>query len=110
VYKILSEGLYRKHVDRIRARLDSLRARTLRQMERVGLRVDIAPPAGLFIWADAGMDTNVLTEKAMVHDLLLAPGSLFSPNQLPSTRMRINIATSQEPFVWEFLARELDRA
>ena len=28
----------------------------------------------------------------MQQDLLLAPGSLFSPNQLPSTRMRLNVA------------------
>ena len=106
-YKILSEGLYRKHVDRLRARLDSVRTKALRQMERVGLRVDQAPPAGMFVWVDAGCDTNVLTEKAMAEGLLLAPGSLFSPNQLPSTRMRLNVATVQDPAVWRFFEREL---
>ncbi|MES2325601.1 MAG: PLP-dependent aminotransferase family protein [Pseudomonadota bacterium] len=109
VYKILSEGLYRKHVERVRARLDGIRARTVRQMEKVGLRIDVAPPAGMFIWADAGRDTNVLTERAMAEGLLLAPGSLFSPSQLPSTRMRLNVATMQEPTVWTFLERELAR-
>ncbi|KQW93798.1 GntR family transcriptional regulator [Massilia sp. Root418] len=107
VYKILSEGLYRKHADRIRARLDALRGRTLRQMERVGLKVDVVAPAGMFIWADAGRDTNVLTAHAMAENLLLAPGSLFSPSQLPSTRMRINLAAMQDPAVWRFLEREL---
>ena len=107
VYKILSEGLYRKHVDRIRARLDALRGRTLRQMERVGLKVDVVAPAGMFIWADAGRDTNVLTSHAMAENLLLAPGSLFSPSQLPSTRMRLNLAAMQDPAVWRFLEREL---
>jgi DNA-binding transcriptional MocR family regulator len=107
VYKILSEGLYRKQVDRVRARLDAVRAKTVRQMEKVGLKVDLAPPAGMFVWADAGCDTNVLTERAMAEGLLLAPGSLFSPNQLPSTRMRLNVATMQEPMVWQFLEREL---
>ena len=107
VYKILSEGQYRKHADRMRARLDSVRGRTLRQMEKLGLRIDQAPPAGMFVWVDAGVDTNLLAEKAMAEGLLLAPGSLFSPSQLPSTRMRMNIATSQEPAVWAFLGREL---
>ncbi len=107
VYKVLSEGSYRKHADRLRARLDSLRAKTLRQMERIGLKVDGSPPAGMFVWADAGCDTNVLTERAMAHNLLLAPGSLFSPKQLPSTRMRLNVAAMQEPAVWRFLEREL---
>jgi DNA-binding transcriptional MocR family regulator len=107
VYKVLSEGSYRKHADRMRARLDGIRAKTLRQMERVGLKVDASPPAGMFVWADAGCDTNVLTERAMAHNLLLAPGSLFSPKQLPSTRMRLNVAAMQEPAIWRFLEREL---
>jgi DNA-binding transcriptional MocR family regulator len=107
VYKILSEGLYRKHVDRVRGKLDAVRAKTVRQMERVGLTVDLAPPAGMFVWVDAGCDTNVLTERAMAEGLLLAPGSLFSPSQLPSTRMRLNVATMQEPAAWAFLERAL---
>jgi DNA-binding transcriptional MocR family regulator len=109
VYKILSEGLYRKHVDRIRVRLDSVRVKTVRQMEKVGLTVDLAPPAGMFVWVDAGMDTNLLAERAMAEGLLLAPGSLFSPSQLPSTRMRLNVAAMEEPSAWEFLERELGR-
>ncbi|MDQ1919016.1 aminotransferase-like domain-containing protein [Massilia pseudoviolaceinigra] len=109
VYKVLSEGLYRKHVDRLRGRLDQVRARTVRQMEKVGLKVDVAPPAGMFVWADTGIDTIALAERAMAEGLLLAPGALFSPSQLPSTRMRMNVSTSQEPGVWEFLARELGR-
>ena len=109
VYKVLSEGSFRKHSDRVRTRLDGIRAKTIRQMERVGLKVDVASPAGMFVWADAGCDTNVLTERAMAHNLLLAPGSLFSPKQLPSTRMRFNVAAMQEPAVWRFLERELDK-
>ncbi|NVD97143.1 PLP-dependent aminotransferase family protein [Massilia sp. BJB1822] len=109
VYKILSEGLYRKHVERIRSRLDSLRSRTVKQMERVGLTVDVVAPAGMFVWADAGCDTNVLTERALSENLLLAPGSLFSPNQLPSSRLRLNVAAMQDPAVWRFLQRELAR-
>ena len=107
VYKVLSEGSYRKQADRIRARLDGVRAKALRQMERVGLKPEAATPAGLFVWVDAGRDTNVLTERAMAQGLLLAPGSLFSPKQLPSTRMRLNVAAMQEPAVWRFLEREL---
>jgi DNA-binding transcriptional MocR family regulator len=109
VYKILSEGLYRKHLDRIRARLDAIRARTVRQMERVGLALPVTPPAGMFAWVDAGRDTNLMAERAMAEGLLLAPGSLFSPSQLPSTRMRLNVAAMQDPAVWQFLEREMAR-
>lgn len=107
VYKILSEGHYRKHVDRLRGKLDNVRDKTVKQLERTGLTVDIAPPAGMFVWADTGCDTAVLAEKALEEGYLLAPGSLFSPSQLPSTRMRINVANMGDSGMLRFLERRL---
>jgi DNA-binding transcriptional MocR family regulator len=107
VYKILSEGLYRKHLDRVRGRLDAVRGKALREMERTGLRIDMAPTTGMFVWADTGRDTVALAEEAMVSGLLLAPGCLFSPRQLPSTRTRLNIACFSEPGVVQFFERAL---
>lgn len=107
VYKILSEGHYRKHVDRLRNKLDNVRDKTVKHLERVGLTVDIATPAGIFVWVETGCDTNVLTEKALEEGFLLAPGSLFSPSQLPSTRMRVNVSTMADAGVLRFLEREV---
>jgi DNA-binding transcriptional MocR family regulator len=107
VYKILSEGLYRKHLERIRVRLDAVRPGVLRRLESLGMRLAPAPAAGMFAWADTGRDTNVLAARAMERGLLLAPGSLFSPSQLPSTKMRLNIAAMDDEALWAFLAREL---
>ena len=42
------------------------------------------------------VETNVLTAHAMAENLLLAPGSLFSPSQLPSNRMHLNLAAMQD--------------
>ncbi|WP_296950038.1 PLP-dependent aminotransferase family protein [uncultured Massilia sp.] len=106
VYKILSEGLYRKHVERIRARLDAVRPGVLRRIEALGLAPRPAPAAGMFAWVDCGRDTNVLAARALDAGLLLAPGSLFSPSQLPSTMMRVNVAAMADPALWRFLARE----
>ena len=107
VYNILSEGLYRKHLERIRARLDAVRPAVLRRIEALGMRMDPAPTAGMFAWVDCGRDTNALAARAMEQDVLLAPGSLFSPNQLPSTQLRLNIAAMEEPAAWDFLERAL---
>lgn len=107
IYKILSEGHYRKHTERLRNRLNSVRDKVVRQLEKVGLDPGIATSSGMFVWADAGRDTNVLTEKAMAQGFLLAPGSLFSPNQLPSTKMRINVASMADPGIWRFFEQEL---
>jgi DNA-binding transcriptional MocR family regulator len=108
VHQILSEGRYRKHLDRIRARLDATRARTVRQLERVGLQVGVAPAAGMFAWADCGRIQR-MAERAMAEGVLLAPGSLFSPSQLRSTRMRLNVAAMHDPAVWKFFEREMVR-
>jgi len=107
VYKILSEGHYRKHLDRVRSRLDAVRPRALRQLEALGITLAPAPSAGMFVWVDAGVDTNLLAARAMREELLLAPGSLFSPRQQPSTHMRLNVAALQDPATWRFLEREL---
>jgi DNA-binding transcriptional MocR family regulator len=108
VYKVLSDGHYRKHSDRLRSKLDAVRDKTVRQMERIGAKVNFNTPAGMFIWTDMACDTNVLTEKAMAEGYLLAPGSLFSPSQLPSTNMRFNIAATGDPELLRFLERTMD--
>ena len=109
VYKILSEGHYRKHADRLRTKLDAVRDKTTRHLERIGMHIDLVTPAGMFIWVDTGFDTNVLAEKAASQGFMLAPGSLFSPNQLPSSRMRINVAAMSDPGIWRFLEQECSR-
>ena len=49
VYKILSEGHYRKHTDRLRGRLDAVRDNSIKWLESIGMRIDISTPAGMFV-------------------------------------------------------------
>ena len=107
VYKVLPERHYRKHVDRLCGRLDQVRDRVVRQVERIGMQVAIPPAAGMFVWVDTGCDTVALTERAMEIGYLLAPGALFSPSQLPSNHMRINIACMTDPGLLRWLEREV---
>lgn len=97
VHKVLSEGHYRKHLERLRSRVDAARETALRQLERIGLETGGHPNAGMFVWADVGCDTNVLTQKGLEHGCLFAPGSLFSPRQLRSTHTRLNVACLADP-------------
>jgi DNA-binding transcriptional MocR family regulator len=109
VHKILTEGHYRKHTDRLRTRIAAAREKLAPRLEKIGLRLHASSPAGMFMWADAGCDTNLLTERAMEHDCLLAPGSLFSPSQLPSTHLRLNVAMLSDPAILQLLEREIRR-
>lgn len=108
IHQILVEGHYRKHLERLRARLAARREPVLAQLERLGLRVFTDPQGGMFVWMDAGCDSNVLAARAYEQRLLLAPGSLFSPNQLPSSWLRFNLASSSHPDLLRFLERALD--
>lgn len=110
VYRVLSEGHYRRHLHRLRERLARAREPVLRGLERLGLRPFATPPVGMFIWADAGVDTNPIAQSMLAQGFLMAPGSLFLPDQRPSTWMRFNIATSGAARMLEHLGRSLQRA
>ena len=116
VCRILADGHYRKHVERLRRRFDGARERAARGLERAGLVVEHQPASGMFLWVRAGradgatgIDTNALAATLFDQGYLLAPGSLFSPSQMPSPHLRFNIATSSNPAMLDALARALDR-
>jgi len=107
VHRVLAGGQYRRHVERVRARVDDARQRCLKSLARLGIRVDPEPHAGMFIWADCGLDTEVLARVAADRGMLLAPGTLFSPAQAPSTRMRFSVAMAENRNAWTLLERLL---
>ncbi|MBO7791352.1 PLP-dependent aminotransferase family protein [Burkholderia pseudomallei] len=109
LYKVLTEGHYRRHVERLRARLDGVRDKTARMLERTGMRLFTMPAAGMFLWADTGVDSDALAAAAHEEGFLLTPGSLFSPQQSPSTWTRFNVANCGDPALPAFLGRYLDR-
>jgi DNA-binding transcriptional MocR family regulator len=94
VHKLLVEGHYTSHVARLRKRLMMHRARMRRFLTNENIEVLGESGDGLFLWANMQTDTNALAEICSKQGLLLAPGSLFSPRQDPSTWMRINVTTS----------------
>ena len=99
----LEHGLLRRHAERVVQKLDAARARSVKLAEAHGCHF-AAAPRGLFGWVDVGVDTERLA-RVMIDDWLLAPGSLFHATHRPSTLMRINFATTQEPRFWRALER-----
>jgi DNA-binding transcriptional MocR family regulator len=108
LYKILTEGHYRRHVERLRARLDGVRDKAARMLEKTGLKLFQTPGAGMFLWADTGVDSDMLTAAGHEAGFLLTPGSLFSPQQSPSSWTRFNVANCGDPALPAFLCRYLD--
>ena len=97
----LEQGWLRRHAERVRVRLAAARERTTKLAESHGCSF-AAPPHGLFGWVDTDVDTERLAH-ALIDDWLIAPGSIFHAAPRPTTLMRINFATSQDPRFWKAL-------
>ncbi len=95
----IDQGQLRRHAQRIRARLDQARARSVMLALQSDCRF-AAEPAGLFGWVDTGVDTDALSQRMLDQGYLLAPGALFHARRQPSTLMRINFATTQDARFW----------
>ena len=105
VYEVLVQGQYRKHLAKLRANLLRTRGRTLRGLESIGIvpcGVDIHGP---FIWASVPgvADTMPVAEAAVEHGMLLAPGTMFSPDLKPSSKIRFNVGYCQSPGTFRLL-------
>ena len=95
----LEQGWLRRHAERVIARLGAARTRTVKLALAAGCRF-ATPPAGLFGWVDTGVDTERLATDMLDDGWLLAPGTVFHPGRQPSTLMRVNFATTQDPRFW----------
>ena len=100
----LAQGQLRRHADRVVARLDAARARSVRLAQAAGCRF-VSPPAGLFGWVDVGSDTEALAQVLLDEGWLIAPGTLFHATPRPTSLMRINFATTQDARFWQRLQR-----
>src|SRR5690606_27828822 len=103
VSRVLAEGKYRRHIQRLRGRVDHARHICLGRLAELGCAVEPEPFAGMFVWVDTGVDTEVLARQASARGVLLAPGVLFSPTQKPSSWMRISVSMVDDPDSWTVL-------
>jgi len=103
----VEQGQLRRHAERLRARLDQARDRSVKLAVQAGCTF-VAEPAGLFGWVDTGVDTEALAQRLLDQGYLLAPGALFHASRTPSTLMRINFATTQNAEFWRVFQRSRD--
>jgi DNA-binding transcriptional MocR family regulator len=65
------------------------------------------PPRGLFGWVEVGADTDRLAQRLLDDGWLIAPGSLFHATPRPTTLMRVNFSTTQDPVFWQRLRQRI---
>ncbi|MDO9596803.1 MAG: PLP-dependent aminotransferase family protein [Azoarcus sp.] len=109
VYQMLTDGHYRKYLDRLQGRLAQATDECLRMLERIGLEVYLEPKGGVFVWArpPGFEDVAALASAAAAQNIMLAPGKVFRPQMQPSPWLRFNVAFATVPAVERFLGETL---
>lgn len=112
VYEALAHGVHRRHVERLRTRLEAARGRLLSMFEDAGITPLAEPRGGMFVSAGwPALDNRDglakrLAQRALERQLVLAPGDLFCLTPPDHVWFRFNVAFSTEERLMSFL-REL---
>lgn len=108
VDKVIVEGHYARHVERLDERLRHAHAVVEAQLDALGFEVFHRPRAGLFLWARlpvAPERAAAVATAALGDGIWLAPGSYFRPHDEPSAWLRLNVPYSTDERLWQFLRR-----
>ena len=100
----IENGQLRRHIERVRSRLVQARKHSVQLAQQAGCQF-VTEPAGMFGWIDTGMDTEVLAQRMLDENYLIAPGTLFYASRQTSTLMRINYACTQDAAFWNIYQR-----
>ncbi|WP_130804825.1 PLP-dependent aminotransferase family protein [Acinetobacter ihumii] len=112
LYKALTDGGYRKHMEQLRLRLSEATRYTIQKLESMGIKPWIVPKAGIFIWCELPKDIDVKKMAAYCaeHQMILALGNSFSQSEKFSQYLRFNVAQCMNPDVFKVLKSALEVA
>jgi DNA-binding transcriptional MocR family regulator len=109
VFAVLSDGVYRKHIDSLNRRLAQAMGETLVRLEALGFRSWHEPKGGMFLWMTLpdGLDSAEVARRALAENVVLAPGNVFSVTRSAASHMRFNVAQSRSGRLFTVLERVL---
>lgn len=108
VHTTLLDGSYRKHVEAVRTRLARARRDVTTRLADLGIRPWVQPRGGFYLWCELpeGTDAAPLARQALLGQVVLAPGPVFSPSGGAGAFMRFNV-TQMHPPVYDMLRRAI---
>ncbi|OWV84447.1 PLP-dependent aminotransferase family protein [Rhizobium sp. R693] len=109
VYRVLSDGGHRKHIEALRSRLSNARFEVSVRLKHLGIRPWLEPSAGMFLWCRLPGDTSAtdIARAALERKIVLAPGNAFSLSQTATNFMRFNVSQMIDPRVFDVLRETL---
>lgn len=98
VATLLASGAWRKSLERLRQRLATSMAHTLKYLAEHRWEVFAEPQGGMFVWARYPGATPVeYAAKSAALGILLTPGEAFRPFGQPTDWLRLNVAYCVDP-------------
>ena len=106
MYQLLTEGHYRKHLDKLKSKLLTSRQTVISRLESLGFTMHCDPEGGMFVWARLAEESNAVEIAGLAagKGIMLAPGNMFRPHQEPSPWFRFNVAHCGDDATFDFLA------
>jgi len=107
IHAMLSDGSYRRHMEKVRARLAVSRQRVLGRLRSIGIQPWLEPSAGIFAWCRLPAEKSAIeiARAGLEEGIIYAPGNAFSTGHNADRYMRINVATADDERVFTHLAR-----
>jgi DNA-binding transcriptional MocR family regulator len=101
VYQLIATGQYRRHLARLKMRLDEALTLSLKTLGRLGVAALTDQPGGYYLWLQLPphIDEIELARKAAAKGIFLAPGAVFYPdrnNARPALRVNVAYATDEK--------------
>jgi DNA-binding transcriptional MocR family regulator len=106
VATLLESGIYRKHMEKLRYRVDDALAHAVEQLQHSGWEVFEKPCGWMFVWSRVPNidDSAVLVAEAQKFGIAIAPGANYRPNNETSPWLRFNAAYVRDNRTLVFLA------
>lgn len=107
--ELLAAGRWRKHIDRLQAKLGAARNAAARQLRQAGVLLEHPGEGGLFLWGavPSGVDVDELVSDAYRHKILLVRGATFMADGHADPHIRFNAVFSQHVRLGEYLGPRL---
>ncbi len=93
LHTVLTDGSYRRHMDKVRTRLARARADAAKRLCAIGVEPWIEPQAGLFLWCRLpdGIEAVTVARQGLAQGIVFAPGNVFSLSQSATQFLRFNV-------------------
>ncbi|MGB2065383.1 MAG: PLP-dependent aminotransferase family protein [Marinomonas gallaica] len=105
VLQTLTDGGYRKHMEKLQSWLAKQRMIVSEKLMRLGIQPWIQPKDGMFLWCRLPIGTNAtqLAQDCLSKGIVLAPGNVFSQSQSAHDYLRFNVAQCTEQKIFDVL-------